>query len=116
MFITQWLDELTKYLYRNYMFAKDYIDTYISKMKIYEFDGTYLLWIDSCGYKDDFELLIDIMYTQTKVGIMDGSVYGMDNFLRINIGCPRSKLEEGLKRLKDAVDILEGSKETNIKS
>ncbi len=103
----QWLDELNEYLYSNYKFAKEYIEQFIPQMKIYEFDGTYLLWIDSRAYKDSFKQLIEIMYNQTKVGIMDGSVYGMENFLRINIGCQRSKLEEGLKRFKQAVDILE---------
>lgn len=103
----EWLDELNDYLYQNYKYAQDFIGANLPKMKIYEFDGTYLLWIDSRHYKDKFKKLIDIMYNQTKVGIMDGSVYGMDNFLRINIGCQRSKLEEGLKRFKQAVDLLE---------
>lgn len=103
----QWLDDLNDYLYENYKYAKSFIEANIPQMKIYEFDGTYLLWIDSRAYTDNFKQLIDIMYNQTKVGIMDGSVYGMDNFLRINIGCQRSKLEEGLKRFKQAVTILE---------
>jgi len=32
---------------------------------------------------------------------MDGAVYGESGkqFLRLNIGCPRSKLEEGMTRL-----------------
>lgn len=105
----QWLDELNEYLFGNYTYAKQFIETNIPQMKIYEFDGTYLLWIDSRAYEQKFEQLIDIMYNQTKVGIMDGSVYGMDNFLRINIGCQRSKLEEGLKRFKQAVDLLENN-------
>ncbi len=105
----QWLDELNDYLYQNYKYAQAFIISNMPKMKIYEFDGTYLLWIDSRHYKDNFQQLIDIMYNQTKVGIMDGSVYGMENFLRINIGCQRSKLEEGLKRFKQAVDLLENN-------
>lgn len=103
----QWLDELNRYLYKNYQYALGFITANMPKMKIYEFDGTYLLWVDSRQYSDKFEQLIDIMYNQTSVGIMDGSVYGMEKFLRINIGCQRSKLEEGLKRFKLAVDILE---------
>lgn len=105
----EWLDNLNKYLDENYKYAKAYIENNIPDMKIYEFDGTYLLWIDSRAYAANFKKLIDIMYNQTKVGIMDGSVYGMDNFLRINIGCQRSKLEEGLKRFKQAVVILESN-------
>lgn len=103
----QWLDQLNNYLFENYKYAKQYINDNIPKMKIYEFDGTYLLWIDSQYYERQFDQLLSVMYNQTKVGIMDGRVYGIPNFLRINIGCPRSKLEEGLRRFKDAVEIID---------
>ncbi|MFV0246447.1 MAG: MalY/PatB family protein [Mycoplasmatales bacterium] len=102
----EWLNELKNYVFANYSFAKEFILNNIPGSEIYEFDGTYLLWIDMRGYKDNYSELLEIMYNDTKVGIMDGSVYGVDHYLRINIGCPRSKLEEGLKRFKESVDII----------
>ena len=43
-----------------------------------------------------------------KVAIMKGETYGSNGkgYLRMNCGCPRSKLLEGLQRMKKAVDAL----------
>ncbi len=101
--LENWLEELNKYIYVNYKYVKDSLKDY--PIKINEFDGTYLLWLDVSYY--DIEKLIDVMYKQTKVGFMSGEVYGMDNHLRINIGCSKFKLEEGIKRFKKALEILE---------
>ena len=43
-----------------------------------------------------------------KVAIMKGETYGSNGkgYLRMNCGCPRAKLLEGLQRMKKAVDAL----------
>ncbi len=101
--LEDWLEELNNYIYENFKYVKEQLKGY--PIKINEFDGTYLLWLDVSHY--NIEKLIDIMYKETKVGFMSGEVYGMDNHLRINIGCSKFKLEEGLKRFKKALEILE---------
>ena len=37
---------------------------------------------------------------------MKGEIYGSPKYLRMNIGCPQSKLKEGLRRFKIAMDAL----------
>ena len=37
---------------------------------------------------------------------MKGEIYGGPKYLRMNIGCPQSKLKEGLRRFKIAMDAL----------
>lgn len=37
---------------------------------------------------------------------MPGSAYGDKNYLRMNLGCPKAKLEDGLERMKKAVLAL----------
>ncbi len=101
--LEDWLEELNNYIYENFKYVKEQLKDY--PIKINEFDGTYLLWLDVSHY--DIDKLINIMYKETKVGFMSGEVYGMDNHLRINIGCSKFKLEEGLKRFKKALEILE---------
>ncbi len=48
--------------------------------------------------------LIDI----GKVAIMDGSIYGGNgqSFLRLNIGCPKAKVFNGLERLEKSIQYL----------
>ncbi|WOO88419.1 aminotransferase class I/II-fold pyridoxal phosphate-dependent enzyme [Mollicutes bacterium LVI A0078] len=107
--LEQWLDQLNQYVYQNYLYVTKFIQEQKLDMAVTKQDGTYLLWIDSSNY--DIDQLLDIMYNQTKVGIMSGEVYGVKGYLRINIGCQRSKLEEGMKRLAQAVAIYKEQNE-----
>ena len=36
-------------------------------------------------------------------GWSDGAAFGMEGFVRLNFGCPRSLLDEGLRRLRTAL-------------
>lgn len=101
--LEEWLDQLNQYVCQNYLYVTKFIQEQKLDMAVTKQDGTYLLWIDSSNY--DIDQLLDIMYNQTKVGIMSGEVYGVKGYLRINIGCQRSKLEEGMKRLAKAIEI-----------
>ena len=45
------------------------------------------------------------------VRVNPGSLYGPDGegFLRINIACPRTMLQEGLKRIAQTLSVIENS-------
>ena len=70
-------------------------------------EGTYLAWLDCRksgiqGKPDEFFL------EHAKVAMNDGEWFGNggEGFVRLNFGCPRSMLEEALRRIKEAVDSL----------
>jgi cystathionine beta-lyase len=48
------------------------------------------------------------MLKKAKVALVDGRLFGVggDGFMRMNIGCPRAIVEEGLKRIESAVNNL----------
>jgi cystathionine beta-lyase len=48
------------------------------------------------------------MRDNAKVGLEDGFIFGEagSGFVRMNIACPRSILEEALKRIESAVNSL----------
>ncbi|MEK5161585.1 MalY/PatB family protein [Paenibacillus sp. FSL R5-0527] len=100
-----WVDELCSYLYNNMKIIKEYIDKELPTLQFTIPESTYLAWIDCTGLlKTQKELQHALVHTG-KVGIMPGDVYGEDRgvFLRMNVGCPQSKLLEGLERLKRSV-------------
>ncbi|MFT8504173.1 aminotransferase class I/II-fold pyridoxal phosphate-dependent enzyme, partial [Liquorilactobacillus satsumensis] len=66
--------------------------------------GTYLAWIDSSQSNMTGDELQNRLVNYGRVGIMPGSTYGDQKCLRMNLACPRSKLEEGLKRIKLALE------------
>jgi cysteine-S-conjugate beta-lyase len=104
----EWLDELMQYLQQNLDFLKDYIETNIKALKVIQPEGTYLVWIDCRGLGMDAKALERLMQKEAKVALDEGYIFGKEGegFTRINIACPRSILEEGLRRIDRAVQIF----------
>lgn len=99
-----WLEELKSYLDENFRFIKDYLEKYISKAKMNIPEGTYLAWVDLSGYaKKGEELSREIARAGVFIEYENEFVQDGDGHVRINIACPRSILEEGLKRIADAL-------------
>lgn len=101
----EWLDSLIPYLEGNISFAVDFINSQIPGITTYKPEGTYLLWLDcrSLGLRQ--EELRQFLITKAKLGLNDGLTFGTsgEGFMRMNIACPRSILEDGLNRLKNAI-------------
>ena len=67
-------------------------------------EGTFLAWLDCRGLNLDvspFEFFLN----EAKVGLNDGKTFGSqgEGFVRLNFGCPRALLEEGLERMRKAI-------------
>lgn len=104
----EWLDELLIYLEGNLNFLMDYIEKNISEIKVVRPEGTFLIWLDfrELGLSD--EQIKDLMINKAKIGLNHGPTFGIggSGFQRLNIGCPRSILEEGLSRIKNTINNL----------
>lgn len=95
-----WLDELLKYVAGNIDYAIGYLNEHLPKVKPMKPDGTYLLWIDCRELGLDAKGLKDLMYNKAKVAFNEGSVFGTDGegWLRMNLACPRSIVEQALEQ------------------
>lgn len=60
-------------------------------------DATYLAWID-CRKLNLQEDLV-AYFEKFGLGLSDGAFFGAKGFMRLNFGCSRETLEEGLRRL-----------------
>lgn len=103
-----WVDELKSYLYNNMKMVKVFIDTELPDLKFAMPESTYLAWIDCSRLNKTSSEIQNALVHNGKVGIMSGDVYGAEQgpFLRMNVGCPQTKVLEGLKRLKLAIESL----------
>lgn len=101
----QWVDELCSYLYNNMKLVKEFIDQELPSIQFHIPESTYLAWMDCTELGKTNQELQQALVEVGKVGIMSGAVYGEDRgiFLRMNVGCPQSKVIEGLERLKRSV-------------
>lgn len=99
-----YVQQLVKYIDGNMNLIKDFLDTNLPDFNFVKPSATYLAWIDVSQFDMSMEEMQNKMINVGKVGIMPGSTYGDSNYLRMNIACPKTKLEEGLKRLKQSFD------------
>ena len=99
-----WLDELREYLFDNRRYAENFITDQIEGIRPVSADATYLLWLDCRGVLGDSSELCRFLRTHTGLVLSDGKEYrDGGGFLRINLACPRARLEDGLKRLSSGV-------------
>ncbi|MCR5502929.1 MAG: pyridoxal phosphate-dependent aminotransferase [Lachnospiraceae bacterium] len=102
-----WLDELRQYLSGNKSFARSCLYKALPEIRIASGEATYLLWLDLRAYGKDSEELQEKILKEGKLYLSSGEIYGDagEGFLRLNAACPRSVLEEGLKRLTGVLAV-----------
>lgn len=103
-----WLDALRSYLYGNFMLIAERLNAEFPALDWHLPDATYLAWID-INPLGIAEGALQQALIQQRVAIMPGSTYGDagSGFLRLNVGCPRSKVEDGVSRLIAAIHQLQ---------
>ena len=103
----EWLEQLLVYLKGNRDYALDYIQQNMPQIKTTIPMATYLLWMDMRGLGIEGNVY-EFCKNEAKINFSDGNFFGQagDGFVRLNFGCRRATLEEGLNRLKTAVDRL----------
>ena len=99
----QWLQELLDYLETNRDYLVDFVEHELPGIRIWKPEGTFLGWLDCRAL--DVDSPYHFFLKEARVGLNDGVFFGDngDRFLRINFGCPRATLTEGLTRMKAAL-------------
>lgn len=100
-----WLDALRVYLKNNLTFIADKMNAAFPELNWQIPQSTYLAWLDLRPLNIDDNALQKALIEQEKVAIMPGYTYGEEGrgFVRLNAGCPRSKLEKGVAGLINAI-------------
>jgi cystathionine beta-lyase len=99
-----WLEEVLAYITSNRDFVVDFVKKHIPDMKLTIPDATYLIWLDCSellragkmtGLPHKFFL------EHAKVALNEGADFGPggEGFVRLNLACPRSTLEDALDRM-----------------
>ena len=98
-----WRQALLEYLRGNYELVYNFIQTELPQITFRPMQATYLAWFDVSGLGLDNPAQF---FEQHGVGLSDGVPFDGKQHVRLNFGCPRARLEEGLQRIKSAVDTL----------
>jgi cysteine-S-conjugate beta-lyase len=101
-----WLDQLMVYLEDNYKFAEAFIAERIPKIKVMKPEATFLVWMDFSAFGlSEKELAKRLI--EGGIALNHGSKFGTggEGYFRLNFGCPRATLEEGLLKMEAAMNI-----------
>jgi cystathionine beta-lyase len=105
-----WLDELRKYIYANKCYVREYIEKNIPGIKVVDSEATYLLWLDCSQVSESGTKLSKHIRKTTGLYMSPGIIYGRggEQFIRLNVACPRELVCEGMERLKEGVATWKG--------
>ena len=95
-----WRQALLAYLRYNYNYIYDFIRKETPEITFRPMESTYLAWLDvsKLGFEDPVK-----HFEKHGVGLSDGTHFDGHQHLRLNFGCPHSRLVEGLEKIKAAV-------------
>ena len=95
-----WLQRLCAYLRGNRDYLLSYVAEHLSAIRCTRPEATYLAWLDcrQTGIENPQRYFID----KAKVAFSDGVEFGPGGggFVRLNFGCPRATLVQGLERIR----------------
>jgi cysteine-S-conjugate beta-lyase len=99
-----WLSQLMIYLEDNYNFLETFLTTRMPLVKIMKPEATFLVWLDFAAYNLSEKDLAHL-FIQGGVALNHGSKFGTggEGYFRLNFGCPRAVLEEGLIKIEKAL-------------
>lgn len=102
----EWLAQLLDYIRGNYEYMKDFCSKHLPNFPIAKLEATYLVWMDCTvlGLKSDE--LEEKLVEDVNLWLNAGTMYGTEDsegYMRWNIACPRSVLDDGLHRFLNFV-------------
>jgi cystathionine beta-lyase len=98
------LRELLPYLAANRDYLVDTVLRSLPGVHATVPEATYLAWLD-CRDADIAGNPHHFFLKQAGVALNDGATFGPggEGFVRLNFGCPRARLAEGLERMRSAL-------------
>ncbi|MFD5424852.1 MalY/PatB family protein [Streptomyces sp. NPDC127084] len=101
-----WLDAARGYVAGNLRLLAERLNGAFPALGWVPPQAGYLAWIDLRALGVSDEALQRELIERERVAMMRGAVYGADGFVRVNVGCPRSKVEHGADALVSALTRL----------
>lgn len=101
----EWLQQMRSYVIENVNFVDEYLKKNIPQIKVYRPQASFLVWLDCRELKLAQPELVQLFEDKAGLALNDGTMFGKEGegFMRLNIGCPRSILNQALESLKKVI-------------
>ena len=100
-----WLDAVKRYIEGNIACVEDFFSSHECGIRPVRPDASFLIWLDGRALGLPQAELVDLFNEKAGVVVNNGAGYGTggEGFVRLNVGCPRSIVEEALRRIEAAL-------------
>lgn len=100
-----WRKQMLAYVEENIDFVVDYLKQHIPSIRAIRPQASFLVWLDCRALGLDHAALVDLFVNKARLALNDGEMFGPggQGFMRMNVGTPRSVLQQALDRLAEAV-------------
>lgn len=100
-----WLEALLAYLRANHAHFAASVNGLGKGLRVLPADSLYLSWMDCRALGMEADDLHDFMLTKARVWFDKGQKFGAEGhgYMRVNLGCPRTTVDEAIRRLKAAL-------------
>ena len=107
-----WLDALRAYVQQSKERVVQFVAQELPQLSVVPSEATYLLWLDCGKLGGDGAKIAQVIRRETGLYLSDGDQYGGNGnqFLRMNLACPHSVVEDGLRRLKAGILAYQAQK------
>lgn len=111
----EWRRQMLAYVEDNVRFVEDFCRERVPEVKPLRPQASFLVWLDCRnlplhgGGKEGFhDLLLDLFIDKARLALNDGAMFGPggEDFMRLNVGCPRALVRQALEQLAQAVDKI----------
>lgn len=108
----EWLNECTGYVWENMLLAQRFFQTHLPAIRPMMSEASYLLWLDCRALNLPQNKLVHFFLREAHVALNDGAAFGPggEGYMRMNLACPRSRVEQALCQMAAAYRRLYGNK------
>lgn len=101
----EWLSEALDYIKGNIDFTQEYLQNHIPEIKMIRPQASFLIFLDCRELKLPQKELVHLFVDKAHLALNDGVMFGQggEGFMRFNIACPRTLLDQALTQLKEAI-------------
>lgn len=104
-----WRKQMLKYVEGNILFVEEYCKQYIPGIHPVRPQASFLVWLNCRDLHLTHDELLDLFIDKAHLALNDGEMFGPggQGFMRLNVGCPRSIVQQGMEQLRNAVAQLD---------
>ena len=97
----EWRRQMLSYVEGNILFVEEFVKANLPQLRVFRPQASFLVWLDCRALGMPQADLVDLFVNKARLALNDGAMFGAggEGHMRLNVGCPRSVLQQALQQL-----------------